>query len=153
MAGILDNPDGAYAKLKEMGKGLFGSAGGGLGNLGGLGGNLLGGNTQGGTAQGGNAPAGNMLGGLFGGNGSSGSGSDGNNGGGLGQSIGNMIQQGLGKVRQGQTRAIPAPDSATADAPPTTPPLPALPAQGDPAAQGGQESQPMNDVLKQLFNR
>jgi AsmA protein len=159
MAGILDNPDGAYAKLKEMGKGLFGSAGGGLGNLGGLGGNLLGGNTQGGNnqggnTQGGNAPAGNMLGGLFGGNGSSGNGSDGNNGGGgLGQSIGNMIQQGLGKVRQGQTRALPAPDSAAADVPPATPPLPPLPAQGDPATQGGQESQPMNDVLKQLFNR
>jgi AsmA protein len=153
MAGILDNPDGAYAKLKEMGKGLFGSAGGGLGNLGGLGGNLLGGNSQGGNAQGGNAPAGNMLGGLFGGNGSSGNGSDGNGGGGLGQSIGNMIQQGLGKVRQGQTRAIPAPDSAVADTPPATPPLPALPAQGDGSAQGSQESQPMNDVLKQLFNR
>jgi AsmA protein len=37
MAGILDNPDAAYAKLKEMGKGLFGP-GGGLGGLGGLGG-------------------------------------------------------------------------------------------------------------------
>ena len=34
MHGILDNPDAAYAKLKEMGKGLFGS-GGGLGGLGG----------------------------------------------------------------------------------------------------------------------
>ena len=31
MAGILDNPDAAYAKLKEMGKGLFGASGGGLG--------------------------------------------------------------------------------------------------------------------------
>ncbi len=28
MAGILDNPDAAYAKLKEMGKGLFGGGGG-----------------------------------------------------------------------------------------------------------------------------
>src|SRR6202022_2175183 len=37
MAGILDNPDAAYAKLKDMGKGLFG-AGGGLSGLGGLGG-------------------------------------------------------------------------------------------------------------------
>ena len=39
MAGILDNPDAAYAKLKEMGKGLFGPGGGlsGLGGLGGLG--------------------------------------------------------------------------------------------------------------------
>ena len=40
MAGMLDNPDAAYAKLKEMGKGLFGANGGGLGGLmGGLGGN------------------------------------------------------------------------------------------------------------------
>ena len=30
MAGILDNPDAAYAKLQEMGKGLFGKDGGGL---------------------------------------------------------------------------------------------------------------------------
>jgi AsmA protein len=36
VAGILDNPDAAYAKLKEMGKGLFGP-GGGLSGLGGLG--------------------------------------------------------------------------------------------------------------------
>ncbi len=37
MQGILDNPDAAYAKLKEMGKGLFGPNGGGLGSaLGGL---------------------------------------------------------------------------------------------------------------------
>ena len=37
MHGILDNPDGAYAKLREMGKGLFGPNGGGLGGiLGGL---------------------------------------------------------------------------------------------------------------------
>ena len=28
MAGILDNPDAAYAKLREMGNGLFGSGGG-----------------------------------------------------------------------------------------------------------------------------
>ena len=29
MAGILDNPEATYAKLREMGKGLFGAAGGG----------------------------------------------------------------------------------------------------------------------------
>ena len=34
MQGILDNPDAAYAKLKEMGKGLFGPDGAGLGGLG-----------------------------------------------------------------------------------------------------------------------
>jgi AsmA protein len=152
MAGMLDNPDGAYAKLKQMGKGLFGSGGA----LGGLGGNLLGGNTPGGNTQGGNAPAASPLGGLFGGNGSNGNGGSNPLGGGLGQSIGSMIQ-GLGQNRQGngqgQTRAIPAPDSATNAAPPTTPPLPDLPAQGDATAQGSQESQPMNDMLKQLFNR
>ena len=29
VAGMLDNPDAAYAKLKEMGKGLFGQGGSG----------------------------------------------------------------------------------------------------------------------------
>jgi AsmA protein len=38
MAGILDNPDAAYAQLKQMGTGLFGP--------GGLGGSALGGNGQ-----------------------------------------------------------------------------------------------------------
>lgn len=33
MAGMLDNPDAAYAKLREMGKGLFGADGAGLGNI------------------------------------------------------------------------------------------------------------------------
>jgi AsmA protein len=47
IAGILDNPDAAYAKLKEMGKGLFGQGGGGAmsdqlgGKLGETLGNLL----------------------------------------------------------------------------------------------------------------
>jgi len=36
MSGILENPDQAYSKLKEMGKGLFGPNGAGLGTLGGL---------------------------------------------------------------------------------------------------------------------
>ncbi len=38
MAGMLDNPDAAYAKLKDMGKGLFGP--GGLGGSGSSGGGL-----------------------------------------------------------------------------------------------------------------
>ena len=71
MAGILDNPDAAYAKLKEMGKGLFGPNGA----LSGLGGNLFGGN----------APAGST-----GANGTSDP-----LGGDLGQALGNLIQQGL----------------------------------------------------------
>ena len=54
MAGVLDNPDAAYAKLREMGKGLFGPDGAGLGNIlngfGGLGGA---------TAPGGGSAAGN----------------------------------------------------------------------------------------------
>ena len=33
MAGMLDDPDAAYAKLREIGKGLFGADGAGLGNI------------------------------------------------------------------------------------------------------------------------
>ena len=50
MAGMLDNPDAAYAKLKEMGQGLFGKDGGGLSGL-------LGGLSGGGQAGGGPARA------------------------------------------------------------------------------------------------
>jgi AsmA protein len=104
MAGILDNPDAAYAKLKEMGKGLFGP-GGGLSGLDGSG-------------SGGNGQADSL--------------------GKLGETLGNLLQQGLS-----QGRNIP---------PPSTPPTPAAPpAQNDPSQP--QESQPMNDVLRQLFNR
>src|SRR6185369_4992419 len=57
MSGILENPDQAYAKLREMGKGLFGKDGAGLGQA--LGG-LLSGIQQGGALpglqQGGAAP-------------------------------------------------------------------------------------------------
>jgi AsmA protein len=42
VAGMLDNPDGAYAKLKEMGKGLFGPAGGASDARGGMLGDTLG---------------------------------------------------------------------------------------------------------------
>jgi AsmA protein len=110
MAGILDNPDAAYAKLKEMGKGLFGPGGGGLG-------------------------------GLFGGGSAGGGGSSDQLGSRLGETLGNLLQQGLG-----HSRGIPAPASPTPDVPP-------LPAQSDPTPQPSQESQPMNDVLRQLFNR
>ncbi len=83
MKGILDNPEAGYAKLKELGKGLFGPNGGGLGaalggpNGGGLGaalGGLLGGQPgapgQPGQPAGPGGPQGNigeMLGGLLGG--------------------------------------------------------------------------------------
>jgi AsmA protein len=110
MAGMLDNPDAAYAKLKEMGQGLFGPGGSGLGGL-------LGGNSDG---SGGNSPS-DPLGGK------------------LGETLGNLLQQGLsqGRPRRGM------PDS----------PAPAAPAQGDPPPQPQPDNQPMNDVLKQLFNR
>jgi AsmA protein len=103
MAGILDNPDAAYAKLKEMGKGLFG----GNGALGG---------------PGGNGPGDNPLSGK------------------LGETLGNLLQQGFG-----QSRNVPAASSPNAAASPA-------PAPGDPPP-AAQDSQPMNDVLRQLFNR
>jgi AsmA protein len=103
MAGILDNPDAAYAKLKEMGKGLFEPGG----SLSGWGGSGSGGNGQ-------SDPLGK-----------------------LGETLGNLLQQGLSQGR---------------NIPPSTPPTPAAPpAQNDPSQP--QDSQPMNDVLRQLFNR
>jgi AsmA protein len=138
MAGMLDNPDAAYASLKQMGQGLFGPNGA----LSGLGGNALGGNTLGG-----NPPAGNLPG--SGGAAPGGALSD-QLGGNLGQALGNLIQQGLSQGqnlgRPGQSRAIPTPESTAPPAQTAPPP----PAQDDAAPQ---ESQPMNDVLRQLFNR
>ncbi|MCP3393431.1 AsmA family protein [Bradyrhizobium sp. CCGB12] len=144
MAGMLDNPDAAYAKLREMGKGLFGPDGAGLGNiLGNLGSNLgLGGATVpgGGNAAGNANPQGqqpgqsNLLGGP------------------LGEALGNLIQQGLSSgaganTGTGRSRSLPATPST-----PAPQASPAPPAQDDaPVAQ--QDSQPMNDVLRQLFNR
>ena len=148
MQGILDNPDAAYAKLREMGKGLFGPNGAGLdkllGGLGGLGG-LAGNQGQPGTTTG--TTGGNTndpLGGL---------------GQGLGQTLGTLIQQGLGGAGGGAatgthgTRGIPAPPQQAETAPqvqPAPPPQPQSDASPPPAAQ---DSQPMNDVLRQLFNR
>jgi AsmA protein len=118
MSGILENPDAAYAKLKEMGKGLFAGSGGGLGGLGGLG------------TLGGSGP-------------DSGNGQSSPLGGKLGETLGNLLQQGLG-----HSRSMPA----TPSDPAAPPPLP-TPALSDPTPQTPQDSQPMNDVLKQLFNR
>ena len=135
MAGVLDNPDAAYAKLQQMGKGLFGPNGA----LSGLGGNAPGGGSAPGGSTG-SAPAGGGLSDQLGGN--------------LGQALGNLIQQGLSQSqglnqgRPGQSRAIPAPDSAAPPAPAQV--APSAPAQNDAAPP---ESQPMNDVLRQLFNR
>jgi AsmA protein len=108
MAGILDHPDDAYARLKQMGQGLFGSNGA-LNGLGGLG----------------NPPGGN---GTAGTNGSSDP---------LGATLGNLIQQGLGRSRNLQS----------------TSPGAAAPSAPDPAPQPSEDSAPMKDVLKQLFNR
>jgi AsmA protein len=97
VAGILDNPDAAYAKLKELGNGLF-------------------------------APGGP--------NGASGDSSGNGQPNTLGETLGNLIQQGLSAGRK--------------TPPPASPNDPAAPAQNDPSRQ--QNSQPM-DVLKQLFGR
>jgi len=147
MQGILDNPEAAYARLKEMGKGLFGPNGGGAG-LGAAIGSLLGSGQGAAGGQGspgtGNQPA-NPLGGQ------------------LGETIGNLIQQGLsgglgqslgqGGSRPSQGRSITSPTSpdevAPAPAPPAESTAPAPP--NDATAQ--QDSQPMNEVLRQLFNR
>jgi AsmA protein len=120
MAGILDNPDAGYAKLKEMGKGLFGAGGGGLGGL---------------------------LGGL-GGAGSAGSGGSGGQAdqlGKIGETLGNLFGQGFSQGRGIPAQPSPAPAAPDASAPPAA-------AQSDPPPQS-QDSQPMNDVLRQLFNR
>ncbi|MBR0749875.1 AsmA family protein [Bradyrhizobium japonicum] len=140
MAGMLDNPDAAYAKLREMGKGLFGPDGAGLGNI--LGSLGLGGTAApgGGNAAGNANPQtqqpgqSNPLGGP------------------LGEAIGNLIQQGLSSgagtsTGTGRSRGLPATPSTPA---PQASPAPT--AQDDPAV-AQQDSQPMNDVLRQLFNR
>ncbi|MBR0742162.1 AsmA family protein [Bradyrhizobium liaoningense] len=135
MAGMLDNPDAAYAKLREMGKGLFGPDGAGLGNI-------LGNLGLGGTAAGNSNPQGqqpgqnNLLGGP------------------LGEAIGNLLQQGLSSgagpgagAGTSRSRSLPATPSTPAPQASPTPP-----AQDD-ASVTQQDSQPMNDVLRQLFNR
>jgi AsmA protein len=149
MSGILENPEQAYAKLREMGKGLFGKDGAGLGAAIG---NLLSGIQQGGAQPGQQQPGGgtssqpNALGGD------------------LGSAIGNLIQQGLGGLTQpgqqpqaqsggrSQGRSIPSPGTAPAPSPreQTASPPPAAASEPPP---GQQDSQPMNDVLRQLFNR
>ncbi|MET4212591.1 AsmA family protein [Bradyrhizobium sp. LA2.1] len=140
MAGMLDNPDAAYAKLREMGKGLFGPDGAGLGNL--LGSLGLGGAAAPGSGNAaGNANPQTQQPGQ-------------NNplGGPLGEAIGNLIQQGLSSgagtsTGTGRSRGLPATPST-----PAPQASPAPPTQDDPAVVQ-QDSQPMNDVLRQLFNR
>lgn len=159
MQGILDNPDAAYAKLKEMGKGLFGQNGAGLGAAIG---SLLGG--QPGTAGG-------QQGGAGGQGATGGQQPAGPLGGQLGETIGNLLQQGLsglnqggagqsqgqGGARPGGQRSILSPASP-AQAPTQAAPTEAAPAEPAPPAvpsdtTAEQDSQPMNEVLRQLFNR
>ena len=142
MAGMLDNPDAAYAKLREMGKGLFGPNGGLNGIISSLGG-LPGGGQSGGTGgASGTGGQGDLLGGQ------------------LGQALGNLIQQGLGATQGGEqaaprhNRAIPPSSTPQGQATPAPQP----PQDGSTRAQGNQQdgpqdSAPMNDVLRQLFNR
>jgi AsmA protein len=128
MQGILDDPDAAYAKLREMGKGLFGPNGGGLGGI-------LGALTGNPPANGNNASSGNNNDAL---------------GGNIAGTIGSLLK-GFGN----SSRSIPAPSGQVS--PPSE--APGQPAPGQPPgnqAQGDtsqQDSQPMNDVLRQLFNR
>ncbi|MBR0793551.1 AsmA family protein [Bradyrhizobium manausense] len=144
MAGMMDNPDAAYAKLREMGKGLFGPDGARLGDI-------LNSFGLGGTAA------------ANGGNGTT-AGSNTNpqiqlpnnmpmSGGQLGEAIGNLIQQGLSNsplssgTGTGRSRGLPGTSTTPAQSqPPQDQSL-----QNPPVAQ--QDSQPMNDVMRQLFNR
>ena len=93
IAGILDNPDAAYAKLKEMGKGLFAPGEPGNDNS--------------------NDPSDTL--------------------GRLGETLGNLLQQGLSAGRNRNT----APNGPSRGAP----------------DQPNQGSRPMNDIMRQLFGR
>ena len=99
IAGILDNPAAAYAKLKEMGNGLF--APGGSGNNTGSGSD----NTAGGSS--------------------------------LGDTLGNLIQQGLNAARGNNASPPPSPNN------------PAAPNPNDPSHQ--QDNQPLNDMHEAVF--
>ncbi len=136
MAGMLDNPDAAYAKLKEMGKGLFGPNGGGIGGLinglTGLGG-TPGSNPAGATSAA--PPSGGTAANPLGGD--------------LGAAIGNLIQQGLTGPATPQ-RPRPQYSRAAGSRRARRPPPPSAP---DNQHDAPRDSQPMNDVLRQLFNR
>jgi AsmA protein len=124
MAGMLDDPDAAYAKLRDMGKGLFGPGGAGLGQmlsgLGGLGGSAS--TSADGKDNGSTDPLGGQL----------------------GQTLGNLLGQGIGRGR-----SIPPPAASSSSAPAAQP----APVASNPPPPPAQDSQPMNDVLRQLFNR
>jgi AsmA protein len=170
MAGILDNPDAAYAKLKQMGQGLFGKDGAGLGNLiNGIGG-LIGNSASNGAAGSNGAPTSAAPNAQ-----PPAAGQSDPLGGQLGAAIGNLIQQGLqqGAPPQARSRgrtlnpsesavpllqapqAGPAPPAADAGqgVPPGNRTEPLQDSAQDGAQDSAQDSQPMNDVLKRIFNR
>jgi AsmA protein len=144
MQGVLENPDAAYAKLREMGKGLFGPNGANLGNLNLSG--LLGSLT-------GNQPANGNNGD------NSGSGSNDQPGGNLGGNIAGTIGSLMKSF--GGSRGIPAPGETQGQQPSSAPAQAQTPQQApseqaqtdNPPQAAQQDSQPMNDVLRQLFNR
>jgi AsmA protein len=117
MAGVPDNPDQAYARLKEIGKGLLGP--GGIGGLG--------------DSSSSGAGLSDVLGSR------------------LGETLGKLLQQGFGQGgNQDQDQAgrnVPAPS------PSPDPTSQSHPQPSDAPPQVQQESQPMKDVLRQLFNR
>src|SRR5207244_7667238 len=111
---------------------------------------------------------GSLLGGQQGGAGGQGAAGQqptGPLGGQLGETIGNLLQQGLsglgqsqgqgqgqGGTRPGSQRSIPSrtsPAEAPTEAAPAEPAPPAPPS--DTTAE--QDSQPMNEIMRQLFNR
>ena len=95
MAGILDNPDAAYAKLRELGQGLFGQ---------------------------------------------NGLGSDKSGGPNLGETLGTLIQQGLGAAGKPNPGGSPSPGQ----------PSPGQSSQGQ-SSQGN--TTPLDDIMKRLFGR
>ncbi len=137
VAGILDDPTAAYARLKQMGQGLFGKDGAGLDKLINGIGELIGNAPSDGTAApdagaSSNMPAAqgtppNLLGGQ------------------LGAAIGNLIQQGLqqqGAKGRGRSLTPRSPSDQAGQA-----------SEPDHFQDDPPDSQPMNDVLKQLFDR
>jgi AsmA protein len=139
----MDNPDAAYAKLREMGKGLFGPDGAKLGDI--LNSFGLGTTTQGGSN--GNS-AGNTLPQIQ----LPGPDSP------IGQALGDMIKQGLSNNPMSSTpgtgiRSRGLPGASTPQGTPNTPAPQASPAPPESPPVAQQDSQPMNDVMRQLFNR
>ncbi|MGJ4963296.1 AsmA family protein [Bradyrhizobium sp. HKCCYLRH3061] len=152
MAGILDNPDAAYARLKQMGQGLFGKDGAGLNNLiNGIGG-LIGNSAPTGAAGPNGAPSAAAPNGQ-----APAPGQSDLLGGDLGSAIGNLIQQGLqgaSPPAKSRGRTLVAPQDGAVSRPPGDAGQGAAEAApAEPLQDGAQDSQPMNDVLKRIFNR